>query len=363
MNKDIIETYRPHTVKKFELVNKYVESWIQKLLNSGICNEIVYIDCMCNCGLSYNENNEIIEATPIRVAKTIRDAMFKYKDKKATLYFNDISEEKIKVLKEHLPKETENFKYEISAMDVNDFLNKYNNNHFRIGIKPHFLLFYDPYLAKINWKTLFPFINNWGEIIINHMVSDPIRAISQVKKQDTIDKYQNTYLLPFDEIMPFGTNKNNFEERIECIIKTLSNKQIYVASFPFFDKFNNLKYYLIHLSKVIEGFKLYKTTAWKTFGGRSSMKKTYEKECYRSLLFEDENVCSDTDINCFNVYDIAKYLYKTYKGQTVPLNDVWKTLDIHPIFPSDGFKKEIKNELKKCFNVIINRSSIMFIGE
>lgn len=45
---------------------------------------------------------------------------------------------------------------------------------------------YDPFQATIDWNALFPYINNWCEIIINHMVSDSMRAVKMVKVVDSI---------------------------------------------------------------------------------------------------------------------------------------------------------------------------------
>ena len=44
--------------------------------------------------------------------------------------------------------------------------------------------------------------------------------------------------------------------------------------------------------------------------------------------------------------DIAKYLQEHFKGrQMVPLNELWELLDDHPIFPSEGYRNDIKKEL------------------
>ena len=57
-----------------------------------------------------------------------------------------------------------------------------------------FLLIYDPFKATIDWKAIMPFLNNWGEVIINHMVSDSMRAVKMAKSETAIRKYENTYL-------------------------------------------------------------------------------------------------------------------------------------------------------------------------
>ena len=45
-NKQLISIAKPHTIKKFELIESYIETWVQKLLNNPKCKRIVFIDCM-----------------------------------------------------------------------------------------------------------------------------------------------------------------------------------------------------------------------------------------------------------------------------------------------------------------------------
>lgn len=70
-----------------------------------------------------------------------------------------------------------------------------------------------------------------------------------------------------------------------------------------------------------------------------------------------------TDEFCFYIKDIAEYIQKVFNGKdNVPLNDVWKVLDGHPIFPSDGFRTQIKNELKHNYGASIKKSTISFVN-
>ena len=146
----------PHTVKKFELVAKYVDSWIHKLMNNPYCKEIVFIDCMCNNGIYVDDNGKTIEGTPIRVAKLIADAMKNYPRKKAILYFNDNAPDKIEELRKNLPVDTNNFNIEPRCKDGNDFLKELKTSLLR-RTDLHYLLFYDPYKASINWEALVPY--------------------------------------------------------------------------------------------------------------------------------------------------------------------------------------------------------------
>ena len=105
----IITDAHPHTVKKFELIEAYVEAWAHKLLeygrNTGKCNGLVFIDCMCNSGVYCDEAGNEVFGTPIRVAKVLAKTMREqqYQRPQASLYFNDLSQERIDELKKHLP--------------------------------------------------------------------------------------------------------------------------------------------------------------------------------------------------------------------------------------------------------------------
>ena len=89
-----MEIAHPHTIKKFELIEAYVKEWSQKLLNYSGCEGVVFIDCMSNSGIYQDEKGKIVFGTPIRVANYLADVMRYYPDKKAQLYFNDLSSER-----------------------------------------------------------------------------------------------------------------------------------------------------------------------------------------------------------------------------------------------------------------------------
>ena len=112
VNNNCIDKAHPHTVKKFELIEKYVEAWAQKLLNNPKCDKIIFIDCMSNSGVYIDDAGNNVFGTPIRVAKYLSNVMqnLNYRNKKAELYFNDIDDFKIECLKKFLPPNTENFR-------------------------------------------------------------------------------------------------------------------------------------------------------------------------------------------------------------------------------------------------------------
>lgn len=373
-NNEIISKVSPHSIKKFELIEAYVLAWAHKLLeygrNTGNCNGIVFIDCMCNSGMYIDEETgELIEGSPIRVARVLSEVMREqnYQAQQAWLYFNDLSQEKIDELSKHLPPDTRNFHIKLSSGDGNDLL-KAIGSKLSPQAKVNYLLVYDPYQATIDWLALLPFIRNWGEIILNHMVSDSIRAVSQVKRSSAITKYESTYLAKIEDLIDFGSNRDAFEQRIKDIITVLNgenHKRYYIASYPFFNSKNTVVYNLLHCTSSLVGFKLYKSTAWSTFGGKSSMKKSKVDPSQLAFDFStDANelvMTTMTDENCYYVQDIVKFIIGTFAGrQDVPLKEIWAAVDEHPVFPSDLYKNEIKDQLRQ-WGYKVHRSSIDFV--
>ena len=74
-NHETISRASLHTQKKFELIEKYIMPWAQKLMNNPSCKGLVYIDCMCNSGLYHDDNNVLIEGTPLRVSRILRNML------------------------------------------------------------------------------------------------------------------------------------------------------------------------------------------------------------------------------------------------------------------------------------------------
>ena len=46
----IITEAAPHTIKKFELIESYVDEWARKILGFGQSKGVIHIDCMSNSG-------------------------------------------------------------------------------------------------------------------------------------------------------------------------------------------------------------------------------------------------------------------------------------------------------------------------
>lgn len=364
---DVISVAPPHSIKKFELISEYVKAWINILMLNKDCKGIVYIDCMSNSGVYYDDQGKEIEGTPLLVSEIIAEAMTRYTSKKAYIYFNDLDSRKIDLLKTRLPKQTSNFTIYTESMDANELLRKIGDQFSSMFSNMHFLLVYDPYDAHIEWDAMMPFLKNWGEIIINHMVSDTIRAAKMAKKPEVIEKYEETYQTTIDELIAFGSDRKAFEKKIEQIILDLSGRKkgrYYVAAFPFFNSNNSVVYNLIHCTGHYRGFELFKSTAWKTFGDKSSMKNTHNNQDQMQFRFTDDGdivLGTPADESCYNLRDAAKYVQEHFAGRSdVPNDEVWAYLGEHPVFPTRDYKNKIKDVLKSEFGTKTSVSSMTF---
>lgn len=359
----IIEHVNPHTVKKFELIEKYVEAWAHKLLQYSKCQGLVFIDCMSNSGEYFDDEGRQVFGTPVRVAKYLRNVAGQYPYKQIDVYFSDLSSARTEHLKSLMPKESYNFHSHITNEDGNDLAKRIGKN---MDNNKHYLLIYDPYEASIDWNAILPFINNWSEVILNHMVLDSMRAVRMVKSDAAREKYEKTYLTDLRSLIPYGSDKKAYQKRIEDIVKSLrrkGSKKYFIAAYPFFNEKNSIVYNLVHCTSNINGFKLYKQSAWKTFDGKSSGKNTHGRENQLMLDFEDGGKTkTPTDESCFNIADIAEYLQAAFNGRDdVPIEEVWALLDIHPVFPSDGFRTQIRNELKQSYSAKVGKRTISFV--
>jgi len=352
--KSVISKASPHTIKKFELIEEYIKSWAQKLLLTESCNGLIFIDCMCNSGVYTDNTGQLVKGTAVRVSEALREAARTYTQKNIHIYLNDKDKARVDELKKHLPQDERNFKIVTSCSDAHELLRTIGPQLYGTG-HLHYFLLYDPYDATIDWEALLPFFRNWGEVMINHMVSDPVRAISSAKKKTTKVKYENTYLEDFEKLVPYGSDKTAYEARVEEIINSLKGaRRYYVSAFPFYNTQNSLVYNLIHCTSNKEGFKLYKRSAWKVFGAQSSTKHSVEN---RQLSFNFlGEIAEEEDESCLHVIDIAKYLQRSFRGRKqMPLDEMWELLDNHPIFPSEGFRNEVKGNLTGFFDAKIEQ--------
>ncbi len=369
-----LEQAKPHTIKKFEIIDKYVDGWARKILGyngkdgqSG-SKGVIYIDCMSNAGMYINELGDEVRGTALRVAATLQNIVKDYPDKEAILFFNDYDQEKIDALTGYLREyhlgddDNEQVTIVYDCGDRDEFLEKLDPIIRQKYCGYNTLLLYDPYKATLNWDAITPFINRWGEVIINHMVSDTTRGAKQAKKDSVKQKYQKTYQKNIEDIIAVGSDKAKLEKIIVDIIKDSadSNYDTFIASFPFFTRKNGLLYNLIYCTHHVEGMKLFKHMTWDAFGGKSSMKKTNDYGGVQLTFNMDMEIVQpdETDEDCYTIKDVAKYIFEKYGTRdNLNMKEIYADLDVHPVFPSDGYKPNIKKELKERYKAEIKRDN------
>lgn len=354
---EVITEAKPHTIKKFELIEKYVEAWAYKILNYhgnpgyAPASGVIFIDCMSNSGVYKDINGNRVEGTALRVARCLNNVFANYPTKKAILIFNDLESARINFLKAEIEKlQLQHVEVYYRNQDCNTFLRELDLESYKN--KYHTLLLYDPYNASIDWDAVTPYLNRWGEVIINHMSSDTVRGISQAKRSGAAERYEETYQSNIESLL--NASKEDLDRIVVSIIQNNVHKSsYYISPFAFYSRTNGKLYSLIHCSASIEGIKLYKKVAWQTFGNKSSLKNTHGFENQLTLdLYGNGTADVQTDEQCYFIHDIAKYVYEKYGSLgEVDLGKIYHDLDIHPIFPSDGYKEDIKRELRQFFGV------------
>lgn len=205
------DTASPHTVKKFELITAYVTGWKEKLLMLPACKNLLFIDCMSSKGEYTDVAGKKVLGTPVRVAKLLREAASRYPDKNIYVILNDIESSKIEHLKTLIDDDTENYHVEFYCKDCNILIRELWRK-IAASNNTHYLLFYDPYDAAIDWDALRPFFSGWGEVIINHMLSDTIRASGAAKRPEAVNKYEAVYQTPLAELIKWGSDRKKYEE-------------------------------------------------------------------------------------------------------------------------------------------------------
>ena len=111
-----------------------------------------------------------------------------------------------------------------------------------------------------------------------------------------------------------------------------------------------------------KAFNLYKEKAWKIFGGNSSGKRTKINPEQQDLFSPSElATCEQTDNDRLGTGNIVNFIIKEFEGHIgVEWDTIWDKLDDHPIFPSTGFRKEIKDCLQQR-GCIVHKNSIDFL--
>lgn len=154
---EIITEAKPHTIKKFELIEKYVESWAYKILNYhgkpgyAPANGVIFIDCMSNSGVYRDIDGNRVDGTALKVAKCLNNVLVNYPDKKAILIFNDLESQRVDHLKSEIEKlqldhvevyyKNQDCNAFLRELDLDSYKNKYHTLAFDFGEIKDIVLF------------------------------------------------------------------------------------------------------------------------------------------------------------------------------------------------------------------------------
>lgn len=105
----VTDTIAFHTIKKLELIERYINGWARKLISNQFCKKLVFIDCMCNSGEYMDQNGERVRGTALRVCEILQQVARDHPEKTVAVYLNDIDPKKIEALQQKLPYKTSNF--------------------------------------------------------------------------------------------------------------------------------------------------------------------------------------------------------------------------------------------------------------
>ena len=207
---------KPHSIKKFEIISEYADAWARKILGFPKSEGIVYVDCMSNSGYYLDTDGNVVEGTAIRVAKRLNTLAENYPGKTVNIIFNDINKEKIDYLKGQIESlSLSNISITYYTMDCAELLKRLNLKTIR---NRNLLLVYDPFQARIHWDSLEKYLNFWGEVIINHMVSDTARGAKTAVKPEKIAKYESTYRMPISEIKKICDDREKLDNTVQGIV-------------------------------------------------------------------------------------------------------------------------------------------------
>lgn len=371
------QTINSGTVKKLEMMEKFVEAWINKISQfrpkgKRKYSGITFIDCMSNSGI-YTVDDEEIRGSSRRVY----DLFNHYKKNKFTdlnykIEVNDLDKDAIRCQKCYMDENNKNVDVEFHNRNVKDYLLEVADKIPVVGER-HFLIFYDPFEADIAWNELVELVTKINQnaytgcdLIISHFIhNDSKRGIQQAKKQEVKMKYENTYQSKFDLLYEkmnelSGTEqtewlRNKFVEVIGSKFNTRIEK---IAFAPVFNSNNAAIYDIVFYSESLKAKDLFKKCMYL----QEKIVHNHENEQQRFDLFESNTYASiRKDIKEKEIFyspkQFAKEIYNRFKGQLVNDQILTSFLLKHPYIPQVGAKNEIKKNLTRTYNVKIEKDN------
>ena len=339
------------TKLKFETFSEYAEIFYYKVAGyyKNNISVINFIDCLSCSGLYYDKKNkEFIEGTAIKILDLIPIIANKFPHIKFNIYFNDYNPQYVKCLKCILSRKTmpKNVFVHIYGLDKNVFIDEISDKGFIRSYKAQNLIIYDPYDVDFSWSYLDKILKLKGDLILTHFYPIDIkRNMTNKISAEVIKKYENSYLMPFDEITAITKEKtveeknDFFRNRLREILLLRSNKK-YFAYLPVLIHYDSLHLYDITcLSSSAHAIGLIKDTMYSLY---TKNKNTSTITHSQISFFGDDKTNDYVDARqsgvseyCFH-YDIqhlTKMFCEEFKGKEID-----KLIREHPYFPEKAVK-------------------------
>lgn len=280
------------TKHKIEYIINYVDNWTYINENNPTCSIINFVDCMCNAGIY----NDCTLSTGMRVLQIFVSHAKTHPKKQYNLFLNDISTDRIEVIKE-LSKiinsnNLENIHIFFECLDVNKYLvniSKYQS-YFAFGSGS--ILFVDPYnFGDVNVNLLREFADKYYcELIFNYFSSDYKRNRKNASASEKIEKMKESMN---------GIDGYSIELNDDDVLKLIQNhfkksKLKFTFAYQFRTKTNVPLYTIIYASRHPKGLEEIKESFWKIFEGspfyRNEEKSKQDIETEQISLFDDRQM-------------------------------------------------------------------------
>lgn len=280
-NRKYLDEKKPQTTYKIKYIVNYVEKWLFVQCNVKENKNINFVDCMCNAGI-YSDGDK---GTSINVLELFNRFALEHKDKVFNLVLNDISTERLNIIKDivynYIGCKADNIHIYFYNQDVNEFLKENNIFNSIFNCYPDRaanLVFVDPYnFCTVKLSILKTFlVDKYCELLFNVFTSDFVRNQDKPKMR--------AYCMEENIIA------NTKDEMVECIKERLRVGKIeYVFSYEFKTITKNEIYQIMFFTPNTRGLEKLKEALWETFNGKEFHRNEKKQEYVQLTMFTEED--------------------------------------------------------------------------
>lgn len=279
------------TKHKIKYISDYVDNWVYSLVGWDDCNNINFIDCMCNAGVY----KDCTLATSMEVLNVFIKHAKVHPNKAFNLFLNDYDSRRIEIIKDLIliinSKIPDNVNIFFDVMDVNDYIESIDKYNDKLKNNSCTLLFVDPYnFGTVKIKLLHEFLKKYySELIFNYFSSDYLRNINNTSAMPKIEN-----IISSMEGVP-GYSSNMDEKAVLNLIQQyLKTTRIdHIFTYQFRTKTNTPLYSIVFATPNKRGLEKIKESYWRVFEGDPFYRNSSESDLEDTMqlsLFEDRKM-------------------------------------------------------------------------